>query len=676
MSFCLPKFAADSFKAKLKDGTIDPAKLAEMSSDERRAHFSDIVGEENAKQVNAMFESKLLLKSQQQGIITWAKTVAGLKPEVLRDVLTKVSKMTEVLQPEDQKKFFSDLAEQKLGTHVTVEEAGKIAQLAKEVEGAKTTMQGGGDRLAYGRAKVAFGNYVSELKNNSDSLTLKERLQPGNYKQNISDLAGVSKGLKASLDNSAIFRQGWKTLFTNPTIWAKNAVTSFSDLARSIGGKQIMDEVHADIISRPTYNLMQKAKLDVGSKLEEQYPTHVVEKIPGLGTLYKASEDAYTGFVQRMRADVFDKYFEVAKKSGIDITDTKQLQSIGKLVNSLTGRGHLGETGEKAAAVVNNVFFSPRFLKSNLDFLTAHQFQGDVTPFVRKQAALNLAKVVLGSAGVLAIANTVAPGSVETDPRSSDFGKIRIGDTRFDVTGGMGPILTLAARILTMSSKSSVSGNVSKLNSGKFGSQTGADVVVNFAEGKLSPIGSIFKDLLVGQDASGNPVTPLNEANNLLMPLPITNAIELKNNPKSANMLAAMIADALGISVNTYSAKVKTPMAQADADASKQRTDAEAALQPTYDKVKALVDAGKKDEAAAITGAMSADEYATYKKMKAADQTKATLAAEATLFPTYQKIQDLLKQDDKAGAAALTSKMSADDYRVYQLLKKKYASIQ
>lgn len=552
----------DAFKTKLKDGTIDPAKLSGMTSEERRSLFSNVVGEGNAKQVNALFESKLLLKNQQQGIINWAKKTAGLKPEALRDLLSRVDRMTKVLQPGEEKQFLEDLAEKKLGTHVTSEEASKIAELAKEAQTAKSAMEAAPRResgksatpeeSAYGKAKIEFDNYVSDLKNSNNSQLSKFKSVGGA----INEVAGISKGLKASLDNSAIFRQGWKTLFTNPKIWLKNASQSFVDLAQQFGGKEVMNEVQAHIQSDPEYNLMQKAGLDTGTT-EEQFPSHIIEKAPGLGRAYKASEAAYTGFVYRMRSDVFKKYLQIARTAGVDVTDEAQLKSIGKLVNSLTGRGYLGDVGEKAASAVNNIFFSPRFLKSNIDFLTAHQAQKGVTPFVRKQAAINLVKVIGGTASILGIANALRPGSVELDPRSSDFGKIKIGNTRFDVSGGMGSVLTLAARLLTLSSKSSVTGKVNQLNSGKYGAQTGADVLVSFGEGKLSPIASIVKDILEGQDFNGNKPTPLNESVNLLAPLPITNAIELYQDPKSAGVLAGSIADALGIGTNTYSPKKK-----------------------------------------------------------------------------------------------------------------------
>ncbi len=552
MSFCLPKFAADAFKAKVKSGEITPEKLLDMTSDERRSLFSKFLGEDVAKKVNASLEAKLLLKNQQQGILNWAKKLVGIPPEVRRDIIARVERMTEILQPAEEKAFLADLTEQRLGASVTPAEASHIAELAKEVATAKHAMENeGGDRLAYGKARVEFGHYISDLKNSANSLSLKERIQPGNLGQNISDLGGTAKSLKASFDNSAIFRQGWKTLFTHPQDWLRNSLKTFSDFAGQVKGNEVMDAVQADIQSRPTYDLMKKAGLDTGTT-EEAFPNHAIEKFPGLGRLYKASEAAYTGFVYRQRADIFDKYLQIAKTAGLDITDKKELQSIGKLVNSLTGRGDLGVVGERAASAVNNVFFSPRFLKSNIDFLTAHQFQKGVTPFVRKQAAKNLVKVITGSAAILGIANAVKPGSVELDPRSSDFGKIKIGDTRFDVSGGMASVLTLAARLLTLSTKSTNTHKVTPLNSGKFGAQTGTDVIYNFAEGKLSPEASIVKDILKGQDFNGNKPTPLNEAINLLAPLPITNTVELYQDPKSAGVLAGTIADALGISANTY----------------------------------------------------------------------------------------------------------------------------
>ena len=549
--FCLPQELIDKFKAKLKSGEMTPEKLTDMTSEERHSFLSDFLGEQNATKANRLFESKLLLKDQQAGILHWAQKLAGLTPEAKRDIVSRVNRMTEVLEPKDLDSFLADLAEQKLGMRVTMEEAGKISELAKAVAEKRAAIDKGGSREEYGAAYVLFDNYIKDLKSESQNLTLKERIQPKNLGRNIKDLGGLAKSLKATLDDSAIFRQGWKTLWTNPLLWAKNAKQSFVDIARSMQGKDVLDGIKADIVSRENFDLMQKAKLAVGVT-EEAFPTQLPEKIPWLGRVFKASENAYTGFLYRTRADVFDKYIDIAKKSGVDVTDKHQLESIGKLVNSLTGRGNLGP-GEKVANVVNNVFFSPRSMKANIDTLTLHAFDS-MSGFARKQAAINLLKVVAGTAGVLAVANAISPGSVEKDPRSSDFGKIKIGDTRFDVSGGMASIVTLAMRLLTHSSKSSTTGLIQELDTGKFGSQTSMDVISNFAMNKLSPLASVLKDLITKKDFQGNKPTVIGELENLLVPLPITNAIELQKNPNAANLLVGMIADSLGIVTNTYSA--------------------------------------------------------------------------------------------------------------------------
>jgi len=68
--FCIPKHLVDLFLGKLKDGTVNPAKLAEMGSKERRVELAKYVGEANAEKTNALFESKLLLKNQQKGLVS------------------------------------------------------------------------------------------------------------------------------------------------------------------------------------------------------------------------------------------------------------------------------------------------------------------------------------------------------------------------------------------------------------------------------------------------------------------------------------------------------------------------------------------------------------------------------------------------------------------------------
>lgn len=573
MSICLPKEIKDTFIRAVKDGRITPEALSNLSGEERNAFFEQVVGKEAASTVNALFESKLLLKNQEQGFITAIKEVAGLKPAVQKDLISKIQKLGKVLDPAEKEAFMQDLASQKLGTSVTVDEAKKISELATLAKDAKSKItadmpDGSAARIDYGTKDIALNNYVNELKLIAQHETPKQTLEKfgkaplKTLKEQVSQLAGIAKGIKASLDNSAIFRQGWKTLFTNPQIWGDNAAKSFVNIAKQLGKEAtdntVIDGVKAEIISRQNAinGIYKDMKLDIGN-LEEAFPTTLPEKIPLFGRLYKASETAYTGFLYKMRADIADKMIQIAKETGVDITNKSELESIGKLVNSLTGRGNLGSL-EKVGKDINTVFFSPKMLKANLDFLTAHQLQNNVTPFVRKQAAINLLKVTSGIATILSIAYALDPKSVEWDPRSADFGKIRVGNTRFDVSGGMGSLVTLASRQITSSSKSSTTGKVTKLGERdrtgklKFGTKTRGDVMFDFMENKYAPLASVVKDLRDGQDFNGNKPTLPNELNNLLTPLPIQNLLQSAQDPKHADLLLIGIADGLGISTNTY----------------------------------------------------------------------------------------------------------------------------
>lgn len=554
-SYCLVPAQADKFKKALISGEIDPAKLAVMTSAQRQAFFATIIGKENAAPVNALFESKLLLKNQQLGMISWAKKVVGISAPVRRDMIAKIERLDKVLNPAEEKAFLADLAAQRLGVGVSYDEAAKISELSKKIK-ELAPLKGGERRMEYGRAVVELRNYLDELKESATRFTIADaKADPAlAVRKVLGGVASNSKAIKASMDNSALFRQGWKTMITNPGIWRKNAVQSFRNIWATFGKKAVMDELKADIVSRPNFELMQRAKLAV-SVIEEAYPTSLPEKIPVLGRLYKASETAYSAFLTKTRADVFDKYIEIAQRTGVELNDA-ELKSIGSLVNSLTGRGNLGPA-EPVANVVNNVFFSLRSLKAQVDTFLQPITGAGGSAFVRKQAAINLLKIVSAVAAILGTAKIIAPDSVELDPRSSDFGKIRVGNTRFDVTGGLSTVVVLATRLIRQSTKSSTTKKVTPLNSGKFGSQTGVDVVYNFFENKLSPAAAVARDLLRNQTFEGDKPTVANEAANLFVPLPIMTIKEAAEDEKAADLWAVILADSLGITASTYSPKKK-----------------------------------------------------------------------------------------------------------------------
>lgn len=577
--FCLTRQAKEEFKKALKSRELNPFKLSEMTSDERRNALSKYVGKENAVEVNALFESKLLLKNQVTGYKTWVKKVGGITPDVRRDMLSRIENLKEALNPAEEKQFLEDLVSTRLKIDVTVDEAKNISKLTENVSKLREKASEDGvfksetDRLEYGASKVAIENYVNDLKLKSKNISFKE--QPiEKVVEGIKEIPGSLKSAVASFDNSMWGRQGIKTLLDLRTapIWAKNFLKSWIDIGRQLtakgnvfksGDDAVMDSIRADIYSRPN---AINGKYDAGGYglsvlTEEAYPSSLPEKIPLLGRIYKASEVAYNGGALRLRADLADRLIRVAEKQGINTLDPAQAKSMGKLISSMTGRGSLGKA-DVLAKEINVLLFSVKFLKSNFDTLTAHSTDKNMTSFAKKEAGKNLLSIVASVASILFLAKLLDPESVDEDPRSTNFGKVKIWGHWTDITGGMAGLVTLASRLVptlhdgkwSFWTKSST-GKYTDLLSGQYGGQTALDVFENFWEGKLAPVSGLVRDLWKGEDFSGERLTPLSTAERMLLPISVQNFEQLRKDPKSSNLMGSMILDALGLSTSTYTPK-------------------------------------------------------------------------------------------------------------------------
>lgn len=583
---CLPPKEVEKFTAALRNGSIDPDKLAAMSSDERREFFTKITGADNAKGVNALFESKLLLKNQQQGFVRWAEKVSGMTPTAKRDILSRIARMDHILNPAEEKAFLKDLASTKLGVNVTQQEAKTIAELSSKVQETATKNVSTPEQsltkgfepskadLEHGYAQYDLQKYISDLKSRTESFNVRDLKTPIGVAQSAAKLpagiANVSKSLGASLDNSFALRQGLKTLWTNPKVWQKEFRQSFVNIAKGAkNAEQAQREFKAHLMADPLYDQAVKDGLAI-IKQEDVFPTSLPGKIPVAGRAFNASEVAYDAFAENLRMAMYKANLRLAEKQGVDIGEDKFGKNVATMVNALTGRGGLGKL-EPVSGPINLAFYSLRFLKSNFDTLVNHPLGSGVggtvdrirgkegakaVSFAQKQAAKTLVKLIGGTAGVLATADALKPGSVEWDPRSSDFGKIRVGDTRFDITGGMGSILTLAARIAKQSTKSTTTKEVTKLNSGEYGSQSEFDVATNFFTNKASPLGGVILTKLKGETPTGEKPTARGEATKLVTPLAINNFKELKKS-ENAPVLAGVLGDFLGVSTNTYTPKKK-----------------------------------------------------------------------------------------------------------------------
>lgn len=359
----------------------------------------------------------------------------------------------------------------------------------------------------------------------------------------LANALNFPRTIMASMDLSAPLRQG--IVFVGDKALWKNIPTVF----KAWGSDAAYDAVMSEIKSRPTYRLMDESGLAFGdvsgtlSAREERFMSQWAEKIPGV----KASERAYTAFLNKLRADVFDDLVDKYKEAGIDLKPlSDKTKGVATFVNNATGRGDLGRLNQ-AAPLLSGLFFSPRLIASRVNMLNPIKY-AKMDPIVRKKALTSMAKLGAVATSVAMLAK-MAGADVETDPRSSDFAKIKVDSTRYDILGGFGQYLTLGARLAT-NEKKNVKGDIVELGK-KYGSDTRLDVLMNFLINKESPVASFVTDYLRGKNAIGEPFDAKKKAAESFIPLFLQDSTDLIKE-EGAKGVPMSIPGLFGVGMQTY----------------------------------------------------------------------------------------------------------------------------
>lgn len=338
------------------------------------------------------------------------------------------------------------------------------------------------------------------------------------------DAASIPRTLLSSYDFSAPFRQGWMLGAGHPRQFWVEATPAMFKVAFSKKNAFALDEA---IRSHSDFWLAQQAKVyydpsfvgevvAIGAR-EERFASNIATKIPLLGPGVKASQRAYVGFLNKLRHDVFYNIVDGWRSAGLNIDSPhlpnyrpELLEQLGHHINILTGRGTLG-SAEKFAPLLNASFFAPKFTMSRFQALTqaGKLFlpEGKKVPIIGEGLAPEMKKVVakdlvswFGTNSMILGLLSFLPGvTVELDPRSSEFGKGKIGNVRFDFWSGMQPVAVYLARLTTNQIKDS--GGFVKPAGGPVGGRV--DVTGRFARSKASPLFGAASDLNDGETFLG-----------------------------------------------------------------------------------------------------------------------------------------------------------------------------
>ena len=526
-----------------------------------------------------------------------------------------------------------------------------------------------------------FGSELVELM-------IKNKGALSNTIRQIVDASNIPRTIMSSVDASATLRQGAIMAAYKPKLWAKAAASQFKYMFSEKAYQGLLKSIK----ERPNYGLMRESGLSFTdltadlTKREEAFKSNLAEQIPGFGRLIRASGRAYTGFMNKLRADAFDELVGIMNAEGVLAKNPGELDSIANFINNATGRGSIGKLEGTAGDLLNGAFFSPRLQISRINMLGVNpKFYMDLEPFARKEALKSMIRFVAAGSTVLSLAK-MAGAEVGLDLRSADFGKMKVGNTRYDIWAGYQQYPRLIAQLATGTLISSTTGKPITLGEG-FKPLTRAGIVGRAIEMKTAPLPSFFLAMLRGTTSIGDQFEWDVETANRMMPMIAGDFYDLYKERGVAGIPMALPA-VLGVGVQTYGEKEfeltrdekgkatfkrdnVSGLSEDLVDWIKQTPPNEAnAHLDTYEEVQKLVEDGKQSEAAQITGAMSKEDFKIYKKIKKEFEKDVKVQIKDDVQAQLDNIVALRAQGKRIEADKITNKMTKTEFSLYKQLKK------
>jgi hypothetical protein len=426
---------------------------------------------------------------------------------------------------------------------------------------------------------------------------LKNRTQTEVWKDHAWEAWGITRALRATGEWSFVLVQGLVNSIAHPLQAAK----AFKNAFKFMFSEKKTEDWLRTIKSQEYYPVMKESKLaltqpnaEISAREELFYSGWTNIFWDALGTPFKlkgkeaydkwvsanpmkAVERASVGYLDTLRVERFLDGMQMLKEQGLDpVKDKEAYKNVADVINTFTGRASLG-AAEQIAPQLSKIFFSPRNWASALKMTLLLPRQivkwGDTgKPFkpsvAQKMAISDLSKfvglttsMVMMSAAYLNNDDDPETG-VETDPTSSDFGKIKLGKIRIDPWGGKIQQIVLASRMIVGSTKSTSTGKEKVL--GSYGTPTKEELLIEQAVNKLSPSASMIHRNLTSHinksgekvDKYGQPYSLKEDVLENLTPIYWGSTVPslLKDDPSALNGLLAFYAF-FGGGVNAYDTK-------------------------------------------------------------------------------------------------------------------------
>ena len=230
-----------------------------------------------------------------------------------------------------------------------------------------------------------------------------------------------------------------------------------------------------------------KSYVNMLLRVEEKIATGQIVLKPREAFSFKKS------MVQQVRGVLAE---ELALRPKETFSVKQSAKQLGNMLAEMSGRGPLGPL-KTVSPALNSAFFSVR---NNIGRLISprHLFSGD--RFTRREAWKNFMVAIGTFSGIILGGKQMGLWDVETDPRSSDFMKIRIGPTRIDIWGGYQQYVVLYGRLLP------VVGGLKSVDTGKVSDYDPVNGVWRFARTKVAPAIAEVLTAWTGEDFKGSKI--------------------------------------------------------------------------------------------------------------------------------------------------------------------------
>lgn len=433
----------------------------------------------------------------------------------------------------------------------------------------------------YNGKQTGLGDVVAEQ--------LRDASKHANDAKLLEQIAGAPRTAMTTFDLSAP-RQAGVMMARHPIEGTKAFLNGVANAFKPKRFAKAVEEMTAATDARGVnYSDFMQSVMDlhlpsiIDASEEVMSSTPLLSKVPIYGKIVKGSDRAFSGTLSELRFNVAKNWID--NVGGVDEVmknfNEKELRDLGEALNTLSGRG--GKAGgfvDKHASILSKTLFSGRLWASRLNMLNPYWYYRLSGP-ARKEA-LSSAAAFAATAGTVLWMAGKAGAEVETDPRSANFAKIKVGNTRYDILGGLQQNIRVASQILTGTKIDSITGEEKDV--------TPAEAVGPFAEGKLSPLlGFAWRmskssptddgNPLTREDQYGNEINVGTEALKLGAPMTVTGSAETAQDVGSLAKGAAMnIPNIFGVGTQTYGGQAKVPTRTSDIEQAVKDKDYERAI--------------------------------------------------------------------------------------------------